>query len=279
MERWQMTRPSAYRPSARHFVVGLLTTSLVGILPVPEAFAQPRPDPTVAVIPFECTASVEDASAMVDRATSVAEWTIHQHYPAIRLVERQHIRAVMRELAFAAQGGAKNGAELGRLLGAQYLVLGEIQSHQLTAIRHVSEQLLIARSAVALKVVDVATSEVAILSRGAGYRALHVATGGITDSPALLVALDRAVRVAVTQLGGRVALFPQVPAAMRLLANDGTDGLADRREEAKFLSAQQADADQQLWSGLMWGAFWATLAFGTGAVVAPWLAYHNDRVF
>ncbi len=91
--------------------------------------AQANDVPTVAVLDFNSFMMGEGgASVQLGKAISAMLVTEFSNREGIRIVERQRINALIDELELNYTGAVEEAIELGKLLGMQYVLLGQVTS-------------------------------------------------------------------------------------------------------------------------------------------------------
>lgn len=91
--------------------------------------AQVNDVPTVAVLDFNSFMMGEGgASVQLGKAISAMLVTEFSNREGIRIVERQRINALIDEMELNYTGAVEEAIELGRLLGMQYVLLGQVTS-------------------------------------------------------------------------------------------------------------------------------------------------------
>ena len=112
-------------------IIRLATAVLLCAAPVVSTGLSAQPDgqdlPTVAVLDFTGFMLGEAGnSAPIGKAVSVMLITELSGRPGMRIVERQNLKNLLEEQALAVSGMVDDDTaiEIGRLLGAQYIVLG-----------------------------------------------------------------------------------------------------------------------------------------------------------
>jgi curli biogenesis system outer membrane secretion channel CsgG len=267
--RQPVSLPAAV-PSAPVEVPQVAAPPVVEPTPVPTPTPPPAPSfQAIAVVPFECKVDTDDNAQVSERATSVAEQAIYRRFAGIKLVERRRIAELMKELSLSASNFGQSTAELGKILGVNYIVLGDIDGYSHSLADHGKYSLLTARSAVNIKLVDVSTGEIALFARSTGYSARFNANAA-SEANARVNSLDKAVRSAIDRLP-RASKTAQIsPGSLRdAPVQTVVNNAADRSEEDKFLSAMRAEKSQQLWGGLIWSGIAAGLFFGLAAAGVP----------
>ena len=105
-----------------------LAVAALSALPGPTQ-AQADDVPTVAVLDFNSFMMGEGgASVQLGKAISAMLVTEFSNREGIRIVERQRINALIDEMELNYTGAVEEAIELGKLLGMQYVLLGQVTS-------------------------------------------------------------------------------------------------------------------------------------------------------
>jgi TolB-like protein len=134
------------------------------ILPLVLAFGLAAPasaqnPPTVAVLDFEAsTVTLEDASA-VGRSLAAMIATELAGRPQVRVIERDEVERLIqqRQIVLSGRGGDEAALQLGQMLGAQYVVAGNVF-------------LEARRARIDIRILDVETGAIAHATKRTGRR-------------------------------------------------------------------------------------------------------------
>lgn len=125
--------------SMRHLTFGFATAAAAALLFVgsPPATAASNSKPTIAVINFSSEGLNWWWTAGVDPGAALAELLTDQlvNLDTMNVVDRSHIDSIMQEKNLKLSGdiSPSTGMQLGRLLGAKYLIVGRIVQFDHTA--------------------------------------------------------------------------------------------------------------------------------------------------
>lgn len=112
----------------RFMIRAVRRTAAAALVPAAAALAQGAPRPVVVVLPFDNDAVGPAARDFDGVGKGVQDFLITDlaSNPAVRLVDRSHVDAVMREQGMIAAGQVdpETAVRLGKILGAQYAVVG-----------------------------------------------------------------------------------------------------------------------------------------------------------
>lgn len=141
---------------SRRFATGLALTLL---LPVAAAAQEAAPVPTIAVFDFNAFSLTGEDAEAVGRGLATMITTELAERPRVHVVDRQQIQQLIesRQLALSGRMDESRALELGKLLGAEYIVVGNVALEP-------------ERARIDLRLLDVASGTVEKASRQQGSR-------------------------------------------------------------------------------------------------------------